>query len=472
MCHGSCAALYKDPANCGGCDQACSAELVCSDGKCATHCGPGTAKCGASCVDVAVDRDNCGYCGHACGVHEVCVAGQCSSTCDGQALCIVGNGAYCASTATDNANCGKCGVVCGTQEVCRNSSCASECEIGQALCGSECVALASDHDNCGSCGHPCLEGQYCVASACACPTGTSVCGSTCVDLLADTSNCGSCGRKCSGTCAHGLCTITVDITSNAVGALAIDGGFAYFVQSTGELDRTTTLGKQESDLATTASFSSIAVDASYVYWPSAAAVDFVPIDGGQVVEQSLPTCTTATEVVADGTNVYVACAEGIVAFPSGGGTPTTLADAEAAPHGLCVVSGMLFWADALAQVRAEHTDGTSLETLAAMPSAIGDVACDATSAYFAWNGSDVLAVSVAAPGYPLVLASGISGPARLVSDGVSVYFLDATEVAKVPVGGGATTNLVPTGGDANDLAIDTGNVYWTTSSGVERLEGQ
>ena len=63
-----------------------------------------------------------------------------------------------------------------------------------------------------------------------------------------------------------------------------------------------------------------------------------------------------------------------------------------------------------------------------------------------------------------------AGFGKFATDGASVYFIDSTDLAKVPVGGGAVVPLFPTGGDANAVAVDASKVYWTTSTDVLDLE--
>jgi hypothetical protein len=77
---------------------------------------------------------------------------------------------------------------------------------------------------------------------------------------------------------------------------------------------------------------------------------------------------------------------------------------------------------------------------------------------------------------PLVLASGLSSPQALATDGTSVYFFDypccsGARLLKVPCAGGSVTVLA-TGLQAynpNGLVVDNDSVYWTEGVAIKRL---
>jgi hypothetical protein len=79
-CAGTCADLASDPAHCGVCEvAACAAEQVCSIGACAASCAPGLTPCDRACVDTAANRYHCGACGTVCAPGEGCDGGTCRS---------------------------------------------------------------------------------------------------------------------------------------------------------------------------------------------------------------------------------------------------------------------------------------------------------------------------------------------------------------------------------------------------------
>lgn len=471
MCHGSCSALYKDPANCGACGLACGFGLVCSKGACATNCGGGTLACGASCVDIEEDHDNCGACGSACRGGLACVDGSCSATCAAtQLLCASNAGAYCANVSSDNKNCGTCGAACGTLETCLAAKCVAACKgASQTLCGDSsdtayCAALGSDPNNCGSCANACSTDGICVAGQCACPEGDVTCGSTCVDVASDPLNCGSCNTICTGTCALGGCAVAIGTATDPGGALTMDATHVFWVESSGAIRQAAKSGSTHASLSATSTGNSVAADGTYVYWPNGSAVDFVLVGGGTLTEVALATNDVASEIVTDAANVYVATQSKIVAFPAGGGALTTILDNEASPHGLATRGGKLYWANADHALRRVDIDGANLVTLTTMSSSIGAVAVDDVNAYFVWN-SDVIAIPSDGSGPALVIAAGLTTPSRVASDGTNVYWIDATTISRAPVGGGVATKMQATS-DAADIAVDASNLYWTSSSYV------
>ena len=108
----------SDPDHCGGCEEACSATEVCSQGHCSDDCASGEVECNRACVDTEVDPSNCGECGNVCEGGQICTAGSCSCTSD------------------------------------------------ESLCGGACIDTSSDPSNCGSCDHACANGQSCVDGEC------------------------------------------------------------------------------------------------------------------------------------------------------------------------------------------------------------------------------------------------------------------------------------------------------------------
>ena len=245
LCMDSCAALWKDPMNCGACGDVCAQGLVCFSGVCTTSCGGGTTPCGQSCVDLTVDRANCGGCNIRCAVGEACADGACSSTClEAQTFCVLdGGGAYCANTNSDNKNCGSCGVACPPQLVCANGLCSSTCAPNQSLClgdaGRYCTDINTDESNCGACGSTCDGKQVCNTGICeiACAATQTRCfpnggdggldaasdGSTvsdpyCANLDSDNVNCGNCGTVCGfdTKCANGKCIDASCVSANGL----------------------------------------------------------------------------------------------------------------------------------------------------------------------------------------------------------------------------------------------------------------
>jgi len=274
-------------------------------------------------------------------------------------------------------------------------------------------------------------------------------------------NCGGCGLKCSGTCEGGRCARVLDYTSSAANALAQDATHVFWTEANGESHQGSKTTASYTVLGTNAFTSSLGVDSSNVYWPNGAAIEIVPIGGNSSSEQTLP--NAASEVMADGTWVFVTDTTGIRRFPAGGGTVATIVT-DAKPHALARSNGLIFWANDAYQIERADADGTSQSTLATMTSSIDHVTTDGTNVYFTW-GSDVLSVPIYQSSPPLVLAGGIVGLSAIATDGMYVYWVDVTGISKVPVTGGAKTKLYTSyGGDIVQIVVDGSALFWSSSS--------
>jgi hypothetical protein len=236
-CGGACVYTAYDPANCGGCGNACDSLSVCSRGTCQAQCGAGEAKCTpddggpAYCAVTDSDNGNCGACGQACPPTQACVGGKCLGVCaQGQQVCVGESGPpYCANVQSDSANCGACGHPCGPLEVCAAGACSSACVNGQTLCtGAEggapyCASTQTDNANCGTCGVVCGDEQVCAGGQCKsqCLNTQTLCtldggvdagnydgGPYCANTGTDSANCGACFNVCPYTnpiCSNGTC---------------------------------------------------------------------------------------------------------------------------------------------------------------------------------------------------------------------------------------------------------------------------
>jgi hypothetical protein len=85
-----CVDFDRDPAHCGGCNQACDQGMVCGAATCVNPCTENEALCGANCVVLNENDEHCGTCGHRCAPGSSCENGAC--TCDGENEGAGGNG--------------------------------------------------------------------------------------------------------------------------------------------------------------------------------------------------------------------------------------------------------------------------------------------------------------------------------------------------------------------------------------------
>jgi hypothetical protein len=237
-----------DPANCGGCRNACTpmtnAQPGCVAGVCALGaCSPMYADCDGissnGCeVNLNSSSTNCGQCGNACDLlnaNAACQAGLCSvSSCKaGYADCDGGDASGCeVSTQSDPANCGSCDNACSfananagcTAGACTLGACAApfaNCNVSTAD-GCE-INLNTSTQNCGACGTLCAPANAtgaCSNGGCAvgaCNAGYADCDGAAangceVNLNTSTVHCGACGDACSSnggtaSCAAGSCAI-------------------------------------------------------------------------------------------------------------------------------------------------------------------------------------------------------------------------------------------------------------------------
>ena len=129
------------------------------------ECNAPSQYCDGVCVSPSVDRENCGACGNACSGNLVCSNGACVCPA-GKELC----DGFCVDTRTNSANCGACGVVCEEGTFCQAGECGcdgEDCTCPGAVCDGVCVDTKGDERNCGGCGIACGDGQHCIEGACA-----------------------------------------------------------------------------------------------------------------------------------------------------------------------------------------------------------------------------------------------------------------------------------------------------------------
>ncbi len=154
----------------------------------------------------------------------------------------------------------------------------------------------------------------------------------------------------------------------------------------------------------------------------------------------------------------------------------TLASGQS-PKAIAVGGGAVYWINddgaSTATLMRVSVDGGKPETLATNLDQPIRLAVDDSSVY--WLESSTLKKLPLSGGDPVILASGLS-PLGIAVDGTSVYWLSAHRgsciqpcdaVMKVPLDGGAPTNVVTQVGELWDFVIDGTNVYWFEDHGYE-----
>jgi len=194
LCSGACSDTAHDPANCGGCGNACASRPntvpVCTAGSCGSLCNPSYGDCNGSLVDGCESSlesvSNCGACGRACAslpnASSTCVAGLCGYACNaGFGNCNTTTVDGCETSLSTPSNCGSCGNVCpgapNAAPTCSAGSCALVCGIGYADCNVDrtdgCETPITTTSNCGACGRVCAIGEICSSGACVTAAGYS-----------------------------------------------------------------------------------------------------------------------------------------------------------------------------------------------------------------------------------------------------------------------------------------------------------
>jgi hypothetical protein len=176
-------AVALDTANCGACERACAttniAAIECTSGACSSSCRPGFANCTQTktpddgCeTPVTSDAANCGGCDNACPAGFVCSNGQCD--CNSRNDCGNGNGVQCVDDLCqcDLAACRpgeRCRDAAAGAKACSCNGSTEGCLPSELCCATGgCTDVQSNAANCGACGRACSAGFTCAAGACQC----------------------------------------------------------------------------------------------------------------------------------------------------------------------------------------------------------------------------------------------------------------------------------------------------------------
>jgi sugar lactone lactonase YvrE len=229
----------------------------------------------------------------------------------------------------------------------------------------------------------------------------------------------------------------------------------------------------------------------------ATATDLFIADSWRVKRLSLgggmPVTTAAGDgpiagLATDGTSVYWDdLTDGHVSkAPASGGNVTVLVSAGqlgtmAGPGGSIRLapSGNLFWAvnpsapNSSALLSAPSTTvSTSAQVLAQGLPIVSDVAVDATKVYIAEpTTGNILSVPTSGGTLTTLTSTGFPLATFLLDlDGSTVYWVDTSQIAKVPVAGGTSTQVVSFVSGSNpavSIAVDSKNLYWTEPAAID-----
>jgi hypothetical protein len=317
-----------------------------------------------------------------------------------------------------------------------------------------------------------------------------------VDAGSDGGGCGA----CSGTCALGRCLVTLyDGTAAMVNTtdLSVVGGTAYWVNINSQQD---TVMETSINGGTATVFDNgpvggsgnpitMTADANNVYWaespiPMGAGnttlIMSEPLAGGTPTTLTTTTAAVFDNIAVGSSGVYWTNDQApgtLFGVGLSGGTAQTLASGggiDSQSCGIAVQGANIYSmgtsstpvATFLLSVPVSGGAPTKLWT-SPVPNGLLCVAVDAASVYWTDGAGGTVNSLPFAGGTPTVIASGQSGPADLVVDGTSVYWLDTNgSVMKAPIGGGPAVTLatgqgVSAGTMASAIAVDATSVYWT-----------
>ncbi len=312
----------------------------------------------------------------------------------------------------------------------------------------------------------------------------------------------------------GGAVLPLALKSGVPANFAIHGGFLYWVDvqsgtapsgASGQevirilkktsLDGNSTVVLQKGE-ASAGGTTEIIVDDQNVYWinsvatPNTYTLFKVPISGG--TPASLATTTAEiTGLAADATSIYweetpsdafVNSSSVIKRIPIAGGTPTVLISGLRVMRGGLVLQGTeLFFADTdfstAHRLMKASTSGGAVAALASLTAVPKAIAADGTNIYWV-DASSVNSIPVGG-GSITVRANGIYATADIAVDGSSIVWTETEccavrqngSVKKVPIGGGAISTLITGLDNPGALTADASDVYWTEGGPYGLIEG-
>jgi hypothetical protein len=247
------------------------------------------------------------------------------------------------------------------------------------------------------------------------------------------------------------------------GPIAVDAGRIYFVGGTSIYSMATD-GTALVTLATPGSVSSIAVDATSLYYFTSLRIDSIPLGGGTPTMLAT-TASSAGALAVDATDLYWAESSSVNKVPIGGGTPLTLTTGSVGPNTIALDAAYVYFAYTSTVYRTPLAGGSMTPLGSSTSSTVLDIAVDATAVYYAAGLIGAFAID-GSTNETLVSASL---PQRIAIDADNVYFFNGTSLSRIPKSGGDVTilaiDMYP-----GDLTVDATSVYWT-SRGADGVTG-
>jgi hypothetical protein len=252
----------------------------------------------------------------------------------------------------------------------------------------------------------------------------------------------------------------------------------------------------------------IAVDATNVYWtdtqfaftpPSSGSIKSVKSDGTVTTITTIATgasFTTPFSIVVDANNVYWTNTAGgtINKAVKTSGAPTAIATSLSSPQFIAVDATSVYWTESgtgpgTGTVSKVLIGGGAVTILAPGLNSPMGIAVDGTSVYWTETvGGTVKKVAIAG-GQPTILAQGLTNPYGIAVDATNVYWTENItgwtgttgnifvggglpsgssvfgNIKKIGINGGVVTTLATNQNNPHGIAVDSGNVYWTSYPG-------
>jgi len=444
---------------------------------------------GVPCIDLTTDRSNCGACGTTCAPDEICVESACTACPSATPTACPPLGTpgagFCTNTSSDNDNCGACSEgeppdhACTQGQICQDGVCGCPLQT----CDGACVDTQNDVAHCGGCDSPCPSpgpgetaictkgqcGVECIAPLADCDgIGANGCEA---NLQTDSDDCGACGRACTngGTCTSGECPIVTYASATELAGLAVDATNVYFVdQSSPGIEESPIANPAISVLEADPQATALAVDSGRIVWLHVNdEIDSMPLSG-----------TTVTQLALTSGIQTLTASAGFAYFSTGAAVERVPSDGSAQPTKICSASDAISLAVDDTNVYFVENTGTIRyapiaqqnvsATLFGVYEALA-VAIDTNNVYWVDTNGNVASRPKTGSQQPTTLATSVSLASNLVTDGVSLYWGDASNasaVHRMSTLGGAVKTLATTAGPARVLALDATSVYWTTDTSV------